>query len=227
MVRQKQVGLPSNRKYRRYTNETLEVSLNLIENGDLSLKKAVRTYGIPISTLHNNVHCLHQKFVGRGTAFTHEEELAFVKHIITLYDWGFPLDNTVFRYLAKLYLDKVKRQVSCFKGNMPGPEWVKSFLQRRSDKLSERNSQNISTEKALVNSDVNTEFIGNLPETLKGVPSADIYSYNETNLSDDPGVKRCIFKKSCFLYYCAVYDECKWLDAFCLDRICLFVHYTI
>ena len=32
----------------------------------------------------------------------------------------------------------------------------------------------------------------------------------------------------CFHYYCAVYDECKYSDAFWLaDRIRLFVHYTI
>ena len=32
----------------------------------------------------------------------------------------------------------------------------------------------------------------------------------------------------CFHYYCAVYDECKYLDTFWLaDRVCLFVHYTI
>ena len=31
-----------------------------------------------------------------------------------------------------------------------------------------------------------------------------------------------------YYYYCAVYDECKWSDAFWLeDRIRLFVHYTI
>ena len=31
-----------------------------------------------------------------------------------------------------------------------------------------------------------------------------------------------------FHYYCAVYDECKWSDTFCLeDRIRLFVHYTM
>ena len=31
----------------------------------------------------------------------------------------------------------------------------------------------------------------------------------------------------CSHYYCAVYDECKWSGAFWLDRIRLFVHYTI
>ena len=32
----------------------------------------------------------------------------------------------------------------------------------------------------------------------------------------------------CFNYYCAVYDECKYSDTFCLEyRIRLFVHYTI
>ena len=70
MVRQYQAGLPGKRKYRRYTDETLAEALNLIETGNLSLKKAARIYGIPISTLHNKVHCLHQKSVGRCTAFT-------------------------------------------------------------------------------------------------------------------------------------------------------------
>ena len=120
----------------------LNVALNLIETDDLSLKKAARTYGIPISTQHNNVHCLHQKSVGRGTAFTDEEELAFVKHIITLSDWGFPLDSTDIGYLANLYLARstVSRE-TCLAQN-----GLSHFYK----------------------GDVITEFIGNLRETLKG-----------------------------------------------------------
>ena len=38
-------------------------------------------------------------------------------------------------------------------------------------------------------------------------------------IPDNPGI--------CFHYYCAVYDECKWSGPFWLDRIRLFVHYTI
>ena len=55
------------------------------------------------------------------------------------------------------------------------------------------------------------------------VPEMFVTSYSVTYCISIPG--RSGF---CFHYYCAVYDYCKYLDAFWLsDRVRLFVHYTI
>ena len=55
------------------------------------------------------------------------------------------------------------------------------------------------------------------------VPEMCVTSYSVTyciNVPGKPGI--------CFHYYCAVYDECKYLDTFWLaDRTRLFVQYTI
>ena len=55
------------------------------------------------------------------------------------------------------------------------------------------------------------------------VPEMFVTSYSVTYciyIPEEPGI--------CFHYHCAVYDECKYSDTFWLvDRIRLFVHYTI
>ena len=55
------------------------------------------------------------------------------------------------------------------------------------------------------------------------VPEMFVTSYSVTYCRYIPGKPGF-----CFHYYCAVYDECKYLDTFWLaDRVHLFVHYTI
>ncbi|KAJ8720589.1 hypothetical protein PYW08_006054 [Mythimna loreyi] len=39
------------------------------------------------------------------------------------------------------------------------------------------------------------EFYMNLETSLKDVPPSNILNFDETNLSDDPGSKKCIFKR--------------------------------
>lgn len=48
-----------------------------------------------------------------------------------------PIGIIDLRYIIKAYLYNRKRNVSCFKGNMPGYEWGKLFLSRHSTELKE------------------------------------------------------------------------------------------
>ena len=66
---------------------------------------------------------IHTKSVGRQTVLSHEEESLLCERIITLADWGFPLDILDLRMLVKGYLEKRGITVSRFKDNTPGHEW--------------------------------------------------------------------------------------------------------
>ena len=61
--------------------------------------------------------------------------------------------------------------------------------------LSTRLCQNITTRRAEVGHDEVKKYFNNLEISLEGVPASHIINYDETNLTDDPGRKKCIFKR--------------------------------
>lgn len=81
--------------------------------------------------------------------FTNQEEIAFSTHSIKVSDFGFPVDELDFRFLIKSYLNKQGKRIKCFQDNMPGRDWVKSFLKRQTD-LSVRFTNNIKRSRAAI-----------------------------------------------------------------------------
>ncbi|KAK6185682.1 hypothetical protein SNE40_007862 [Patella caerulea] len=74
-------------------------------------------------------------------------------------------------------------------------------FQAYKDQLTYRTCQNIKSSRAAVSVDVVESYFKNLAETLNipngepTVPPSNIFNYDETNLADDPGVKKCLFKR--------------------------------
>ena len=102
--------------------------------------------------------------------------------------------------VAKHYLDGSGRIVKPFKNNFPSYEWACSFLKRHSQKLQQRIYQNIKCVRASVSAEEIRKYFDNLKRSLvndDGTPINDdhIFNYDETNLCDDPGVKRCVFRR--------------------------------
>ena len=90
----------------------------------------------------------HQNATGGMNVFSQTEELAFVKHLMVVSEWGFPMDEMNVQYLAKSFLDKQGRRVPQFKENFPGKEWFKSFMQLHGNFVNERLCQNIKKSSA-------------------------------------------------------------------------------
>lgn len=99
------------------------------------------------------------------------------------------------RVVVKGYLDKQGRTVKKFKNNLPGEDWVISFLTRHKEQLSSRMSQNIKRARAGVSAQTINDYFDNLEETLSGVEPCSIVNYDETNLTDDPGSKKIICRR--------------------------------
>ncbi len=110
--------------------------------------------------------------------------------------WGFPVSGLDLRLLAKSYLDQkgVKPSVSKFKWNFPGDDWVCRFLKHHREHLSQRTASNISRSRASVDPPAVTLYFDNLKETLQDVPAENIFNFNESNLTDDPGKRRVLCK---------------------------------
>lgn len=81
--------------------------------------------------------------------------------------------------------------------NCPGPDFVVSFLKRHKKVLSARLCQNIKRSRAAVSPDTINNYFDELEKELKDVRTSNIVNYDETNLCDDPGRKKLIFRRGC------------------------------
>lgn len=71
-----------------------------------------------------------------------EEEESFVSYIEAMSDFGFPLTQEDLCIIIKIYLNKIDRVMRRFKNNVPGKDWIKSFLSRY-HRVKERFASNI------------------------------------------------------------------------------------
>ena len=79
------------------------------------------------------------------------EEQSISQHIALLSDYGYAFDYFELKLFVKSFLDKAGRNVEQFKNNMPGDKWVRYFLKRHKNLLSNRYCHNINRRRAAVN----------------------------------------------------------------------------
>lgn len=187
---------PSKRKnYKKYDPQVINDALKDYNTSNKSLLDIQKIYGIPKSVLHR-----HNTFImkpqGGQTTLSHAEEDYLIEYINTCSEWGYPLEPIDLRLVIKGYLDKLDIVVKKFKNNMPGVDFVRSFLRRHDSKISMRFGQNIKRSRAAVSPEIIESYFNELEISLQGVPSANIVNYDETNLTDDPGRKRVLVKRS-------------------------------
>lgn len=121
------------------------------------------------------------------------EEEAYIADVVNLSaEFGCPLTVLDFRIVVYTYLLK-NGKVYIFKGKMPGERWAHPFIQRHN--FSQRATQNITRSRATKTVEEMNDFYKNLETSLKAVLASNILNFNETNLSDDPGYKKNIFKR--------------------------------
>lgn len=188
------------RQYRKYDENVLSSVISAIKRKEISINQAAKKFKIAKGTLVNRVNNKHTNSVGCPLVLSKEEEDTIIAHIVVVSQWGFPFDKTDLCQLTKLYLDKCQRKVRQFKNNLPTRQWASRFLKRHSKELSDKKCQNLKRNKAELKAETMQLYFDNLKETLTEedgtlVPPHRIFNYDETNLSDDPGSKRCIFKR--------------------------------
>jgi hypothetical protein len=108
-------------------------------------------------------------------------------------DWGFPFTQEDLCKFVKSYLDK-RGAVTRFRDNLPTRRFVEAFLNRHPT-FTFRKANPIKRSRAMLSREEVAKFFENYKVSVDGVPPENIYNFDETNLRDDPGVKKCIFKK--------------------------------
>ncbi|KAJ3655866.1 hypothetical protein Zmor_014975 [Zophobas morio] len=92
-------------------------------------------------------------------------------------------------------IDKQGRAVEKFKNNLPEIDWAYSILKRHRQEYSQRVATNIKRARAAVSRETLIEYFTRLEETVKDVPSSNIFNYDESNFNDDPGKKVGIYRR--------------------------------
>ena len=182
------------RHYRNYTAAQLDNAVREFRAGVAS-RKVAEKYGIPYKTIQNKAKGRHAGATGHPPIFTSAQEDTMVKLIQVCGEWSCPLSTIDIRMIAKRILDTEGRTVHLFKDNLPGPDWVSSFLLRHKNQLTLRQAQNIKSARAEKTADEISIFFDNLTQSLSNVPPSNIINYDETNLSDDPGRVKVVFKR--------------------------------
>ncbi|XP_055643403.1 uncharacterized protein LOC129779755 [Toxorhynchites rutilus septentrionalis] len=182
------------RKYTVVSTADSMQCLEKVKSGEMSHAEAARQTHCSRQTIYNKLCESHQKQPGHQKVFTEAEELSFSDHLSCLSEWGFPVGTDDLREIVRIYLTKQEIKVPTFVNNKPSRDRVARFL-RDHQQLSKRFAQNIKLKRAAITRETIAEYMANLKESLEGVPASNIFNYDETNLSDDPGKKHAICKR--------------------------------
>lgn len=185
---------PGSRRYGDYSDEKLNECLTSIRNRSMSTRKAELHFKIPRRTIMNKLKEQHPNKPGRQQIFNTEEESIFARCVFEMSEFGFPVDVFELRCIIHNYLGRTGRQVKYFTDNFPGKEWIRGFL-KRNPEVTVRFAANIKKSRAAINEEILTNYINHLQKTLDGVPPQNIWNYDESNLTDDPGCKKVLTKR--------------------------------
>lgn len=185
------------RQYRNFTDDQMEKALKGVQEEGLAIRKAAEKYGVSKDSLHRRLKGKHTGKYGRPAVFNDEDEKSIVECIKLAGEWGFPLTKLDVRLVVKGFLDRKGCTELRFQNNMPGPDWVESFLNRNKGDLTQRLCQNIKRSRANVDNDILNKYFDELQKTLKDVDPSLIVNYDETNITDDPQRKKVLVKRNC------------------------------
>ncbi|VEN42278.1 unnamed protein product, partial [Callosobruchus maculatus] len=184
------------RKYHDYTQETLERALSSLRRGR-PIRQVAEEFGISKSTLSRHRRGQQTGKIGRPCVFTEAQENVIVDCIALAGEWGFPLVPYDIRLIVKSYLDRQGKSERRFKANLPGIEWLRAFLKRHSNTLTQKLCQNVKRARASVTREVILDYFTELSVSLEHVDPAMIINYDETNMTDDPKRQNVIVRRGC------------------------------
>ena len=112
-----------------YSEEDMRKAVTAVKRG-MSFGKSAAVYGVPKSTLYRKIRNKQQKRSGGQLSLSIDTETRIVDIIHQVASWKVPFDGYDVRLLVKHFLDKEKIKHRRFKNNMPGVDWLRSFIKR-------------------------------------------------------------------------------------------------
>lgn len=80
-------------------------------------------------------------------------------------------------------------------GVTPGPDWVEGFLERHKDAIRVRLATQINRKRAEISVADMRAYFDHLYETTKDVPPSNLFNFDETNVCDNTGKSKCLFRR--------------------------------
>ena len=176
----------------KYTQEDFKLAMESIQDG-MSVRKAAEEFNVPRVTLMDRLHNRTTDKLGRPCELSEEEENLLSDRIKLMGDWGFPLTMIDVRKLVQDYFNSTGKR-SRWVDNYPGEDWAYGFVKRRKD-LSNRMSNLIKRSRAALSRDQVKEFMENYTKVAGDIPPSNVFNYDETNLTEDPGAKKALFRR--------------------------------
>ena len=76
---------------------------------------------------------------------------------------------------------------------MPGVEWFCLFIKRNN--LAKRIVDNVKAARAEISEEIISTYFDNLEQSLNEILPENVFNYDETNVTDDPGSKTIIVRR--------------------------------
>lgn len=184
---------PGSRPYANFKKEDMEKAIDAVKEG-MSKRAAAIKFKVPRPTLVRRLLGKNLGPVGHPTVLSKNEEAIIAETLGTVANWGFPLTRIDIRDVVKKFLDKQGKVVPVFKENTPGPDFLDSFIARNN--LSIRIASNIKQSRSSVNRNDILNFFNNAELALQEVKSTNLYNYDETNVTDDPGSRKVVVPRN-------------------------------
>lgn len=183
--------------YFSYSPQSLKSAIESVRKGCMTANAASKVYNIPRNTLYRHLQgTMKQDRPGHPQLLSSVIEDVLIDQLNLVSEWSFPFDEYDLRMLAKMYLDERRIEIPQLKDNFPGVDWAKHFMKRHKGQISGRLASNISRRRAAVTASILDEFFMEATD-IKDVPPQNLINYDETNLTDNPGLKKFIFKRGC------------------------------
>ena len=156
----------------------------------MSVASASKKHSVPRTTLQDKLHGRHNKRVGYPTALNATKEKIIVETLVELTKCSYQLTKFDIRLIIQGYLNKEGRTVIEFADNMPGDDFMNSFM--LCNNLTQCLATNISHYRAAVFPEMVTEFFENAREKLENIQPEKFFNFDETNLTDNPAAKKVV-----------------------------------
>lgn len=149
------------------------------------------------SSIQRKVNEKNMMKLGRPNALINVDEENLVKGICLSSKWGFPFTALDIRLLVQNFLNKNSVKEPRFKNNLPGYDWIKTFLDKNKSILSERLAQNIKRSRTEINPDSINKYFHHLENSLAGISPQLMLNYDETNMTNVPGRAKVVTRRGC------------------------------